>query len=58
MSRDEILAVLDRPMTSAEIARASGQNLGTVRHLLGVAKKRGFVAAVRDGPRYIYVRAE
>lgn len=57
MSRDEILAVLDRPMTSAEIAAASGQNVGTVRHLLMTALRRGFVKATADGPKYVYVRA-
>ena len=56
MSREEILAVLDRPMTAREIADASGQNLGTVRHLLMSALRRGFVAAKADGPRYIYER--
>ena len=58
MSRDEILAVLDRPMTSAEIAEASGQNLESVRHLLRAARRRGFVDAWPVGRKYLYVRAE
>ena len=57
MSREEILAVLDRPMTAREIADASGQNLGTVRHLMMAALRRGFVVAKADGPRYVYERA-
>ena len=57
MSRDEILAVLDRPMTSVEIAAAINCNLGTVRHVLIQSKKRGYVTAIRDGNRFLYQRA-
>ena len=57
MSRDEILAVLCRPMTADEIAASSHQNLGTVRHLLMTMKRRGYVVAIRGGNRFLYQRA-
>ena len=57
VSREEILAVLDRPMTASEIAVFSQQNLGTVRHLLMTMKRRGYVVAIRDGNRFLYQRA-
>ena len=56
MSQDEILRALDRPMTAAQIAEATGGNVGTIRHLLITMRKRGYITAI-TGQKHIYQRA-
>ena len=58
MSREEILEVLDHPMTAKEIAAATGGNVGTIRHLLITMRKRGYVTAITGQKQYIYQRAD
>ena len=56
MSQDEILRVLDGPMTATQIADATGGNVGTIRHLLRSMRRRGFVTA-KVGQINVYQRA-
>ena len=56
MSRDEILGALDHPMTAAQIAKATGGNVGTIRHLLTALRRRGYVTVI-TGKRHVYQRA-
>ena len=56
MSQDEILRALDGPMTAAQIAKATGGNVGTIRHLLRSMVRHGIVSA-KTGQINVYQRA-